>query len=74
LPCTTSFVVAVGWPVSGKEDEETVLRDLAELYPTLKEMRAAAPPAAALFLSHTRNQSEHWPAAALIDGYLDALP
>jgi len=68
------FLVVVGWAVSGKEDEGTVLRDLAESYPTLKEMRAAAPPAAALFLTHTRNQSESWPAAALIDGYLDALP
>jgi len=60
--------------MSGKEDEGSVLRDLAEMYPTLKAMRSAAPPAAMSFLSHTKNQSENWPTASLIDGYLDALP
>ena len=73
MPYTT-FAVVAGWPMSGKEDDGSVLRDLAEMYPTLKAMRSAAPPGAALFLSHTNNQSENWPTAALIDGYLDALP
>jgi len=73
LPCA-AFAVVAGWPMSGKEDEGSVLRDLAEMYPTLQAMRSAAPPTAALFLSHTKNQSENWPTVALIDGYLDALP
>lgn len=64
----------MGWPVSGKEDEGSVLRDLAETYPTLKDLRLAAPPAAGLFLAHTKNQSGNWPVDGLIDGYLDALP
>jgi hypothetical protein len=60
--------------VSGRDDEESTLRDLAETYPTLRELRLAAPPEASRFLSHTRNQSERWPTASLIDGYLDAVP
>lgn len=74
MPSTASSEVVVGWFVQGREDEGSVLRALAESHPTLKELRAASPPAAAMFLSHTRNQSERWPVAALIDGYLDALP
>ena len=58
----------------GKVDEGPVLRELAEDYPTLKELRQAAPPAALTFLAHTKNQSEKWPTASLIDGYLDAMP
>lgn len=60
--------------MSGKEDEGTVLRALADLYPSLKELRAAAPPDAASFLLHTKRNSENWPTESLIDGYLDALP
>ena len=67
-------MVIVGWPVAGREDEGSILRDLAEAYPTLKDLRLAAPLAASRFLSHTKNQSENWPTAALIDGYLDAVP
>jgi hypothetical protein len=60
--------------VSGREDEGAALRDLAELHPTLKELRLANPPSAKRFLLSTKNQSENWPTASLIDGYLDALP
>jgi adenine deaminase len=60
--------------MSGKEDEGSILRDLAEAFPMLKEMRLANPPGAQRFLFCTKDQSEHWPVDALIDGYLDALP
>lgn len=58
----------------GKEDEGTVLRDLAEIYPTLKELRLADPHGAEKFLVGTKHQSENWPTSSLIDGYLDAQP
>ena len=60
--------------MSGKEDEGAALRDLAELFPTLKELRLANPPGAEKFLLGTRKQSENWPTESLIDGYLDSLP
>lgn len=61
--------------MSGKEDDEgTVLRDLAERFPTLKELRLANPPGAENFLKGTKHQSESWPTDSLIDGYLDAQP
>lgn len=56
------------------EDEGTMLRTLAESYPSLMELRAANPEGARKFLEHTRNQSENWPVEGLIEGYLDALP
>jgi hypothetical protein len=68
------WVVVEGWPVPGKEDDSAVLRDLAEAFPTLKELRLANPAGAEKFLLCTKNQSESWPTAALVDGYLDALP
>ncbi len=60
--------------MSGKEDEGDSLRNLAEVYPTLKELRLAKPEAAVKFLACTKHQSENWPTSSLIDGYLDALP
>jgi hypothetical protein len=63
-----------GGPMSVKEDEGAALRDLAEIYPTLKELRLANPPGAGMFLVRTNKQSENWPTASLIDGYLDARP
>jgi hypothetical protein len=60
--------------MSGKEDEGTVLRTLSGLYPTLKDLRAAAPKDAERFLAHTQKNSENWPIESLIDGYLDAIP
>ncbi len=60
--------------MSGREDEGTVLRTLAERYPSLKDLRAAAPPEAARFLAHTHTNSENWPTESLIEGYLDAVP
>lgn len=57
-----------------KEDEGAALRDLAEGFPTLKELRLANPPGAEKFLAATRHQSENWPTDALIDGYLDSQP
>ena len=71
--CATAVVVE-GWQVQGKDDEGDALRDLAEVFPTLKELRLANPPGAGKFLTATRHQSENWPTASLIDGYLDALP
>ena len=63
-----------GGPVSGVMNEEAVLRDLAEQYPTLQDLRLASPPGAEGFLKCTAKQSEKWPVASLIDGYLDSLP
>lgn len=60
--------------MSGKDDEGATLRDLAEVFPTLKELRLANPPGAERFLLCTKNQSENWPTSSLIDGYLDSLP
>ncbi len=60
--------------MSGVMNEEAVLRDLAELYPTLQDLRLANPPGAEGFLKCTQKQSEKWPVASLIDGYLDSLP
>lgn len=60
--------------MQGKEDEGAALRDLAEQYPTLKELRVANPQGAGNFLLCTKNQSENWPTSSLIDGYLDGLP
>jgi hypothetical protein len=57
-----------------KEDEESILRTLAEIYPTLKELRSANPIAATRFLEHMKHTSENWPTESLIEGYLDALP
>lgn len=71
--CATAVVVE-GWPVAGKDDEGAALRDLAEVFPTLKELRLANPPGAEKFLLATRKQSENWPVESLIDGYLDSLP
>ena len=71
--CTTAVVVE-GWPVPGKDDEGAALRDLAEVFPTLKELRLANPPGAEKFLLGTKHQSENWPTSSLIDGYLDSLP
>ena len=60
--------------MSGKEDDGAALRDLAEVFTTLKELRLANPAGAEKFLMATRHQSENWPTASLIDGYLDSLP
>lgn len=56
------------------EDEGTALRTLAEIYPTLGELRLANPVGAKKFLDHTKKQSDKWPIEGLIEGYLDALP
>ncbi len=56
------------------EDEGTVLRTLAETFPSLGELRLANPMEAKKFLEHTSKQSEKWPIEGLIDGYLDSLP
>ncbi len=56
------------------EDEGTVLRTLAEIYPSLKELRSANPIAAKKFLDHMKNSSGNWPTESLIEGYLDSLP
>jgi len=56
------------------EDEGTVLRTLAETYPSLGELRLANPIEAKRFLDHTKKLSGKWPIEGLIDGYLDSLP
>jgi hypothetical protein len=56
------------------EDEGTLLRTLAETYPSLGELRLANPIEAKNFLDHTKKQSEKWPVEGLIDGYLDSIP
>ena len=56
------------------EDEGSILRTLAETYPTLGELRLASPMEAKKFLDHTKKQSEKWPVEGLIDGYLDSVP
>jgi hypothetical protein len=55
-------------------DEGAVLRALADRYPTLRELREAAPKGAERFLEHTKHQSGSWPIDALIEGYLDSVP
>ena len=61
-------------PCRARKDDGATLRDLAEVFPTLKELRLANPPGAEKFLLGTKKQSENWPVASLIDGYLDSLP
>ena len=56
------------------EDEGTVLRTLAEDFPTLKDLRSGNPEGAKAFLAHTKNQPEKWPIEGLIEGYLDSRP
>jgi hypothetical protein len=60
--------------MAGKDDEGEALRNLAEVYPTLKELRLAKPLGSEKFLAGTKNQSPSWPTSSLIDGYLDSLP
>jgi hypothetical protein len=56
------------------EDEGTVLRTMAEIYPTLGDLRLANPIEAKKFLEHTKKQSPKWPIEGLIEGYLDSIP
>ena len=51
------------------QDELTVLKDLAERHPSLRELREATLTGSERFLSFAQNKSENWPTLALVPEY-----
>ena len=54
------------------EEERVALQAIADVHPTLRELRLGSPPGAARFLSFTRSKSENWPTQALLNDYLQS--